>query len=436
MKRTLLAMTIAALTMFGVPGGGPHSAGAQADPEGVIRQLMDALDRGDTDTAVELYTDDAILEDIDGGSLAVVGRAALRLFYGQTGALNARVSIVRAEVSGSAVTGLAELVDDTVRQAGVERVLRPFTAEVADGQVSALRLTYDRSDPQTSAYLAYQESQLESGGEALLPEDAVSIDLRSDGNTNVLGAAHIGSADGLTGLSIDMTPGPEDVLQPAHIRHGSCGSLDDSAYPLASVLNGQSFTLVSVSLSELLAGGYAIDVQASEAESGVSVACGDILVPGETESSPPAGLPPPAEPQAPPAVEAPEVEAPAESQVAPAVAPPGVEAPAQATGPLAGSGGFLGSDESSLPRWWYAMAALGALLAVTGFAGLRRFQPAISPGEAPMPLEVVLPEDGTPVREEALGVPTWRYAAAGAVAVLLVGGLAVLRAFRSPAESR
>jgi pimeloyl-ACP methyl ester carboxylesterase len=59
-----------------------------------------------------------------------------------------------------------------------------------------------------------------------------------------------------------------------------------------------------------------------------------------------------------------QVPAPATEQ-APAVAP----APA-AELPSAGSGGLLGEEGSSLPTWWYALAAGGALLLAAGLAGL------------------------------------------------------------------
>jgi len=64
------------------------------------------------------------------------------------------------------------------------------------------------------------------------------------------------------------------------------------------------------------------------------------------------------------------------TEAAPPVAPqpvapsPVAEAPVPAALPAAGSGGLLGEEGSSLPTWWYALAAGGALLLAAGLAGL------------------------------------------------------------------
>ena len=48
------------------------------------------------------------------------------------------------------------------------------------------------------------------------------------------------------------------------------------------------------------------------------------------------------------------------------------QVPAPVALPAAGSGGLLGEEGSSLPIWWYALAAGGGLLVLGGLVSLRR----------------------------------------------------------------
>ena len=65
--------------------------------------------------------------------------------------------------------------------------------------------------------------------------------------------------------------------QPAHIHKGTCASLDPTpAYPLHDVVAGRSVTVVPISLDDLLAGKYAINLHRSAKQLQVYVACGNI----------------------------------------------------------------------------------------------------------------------------------------------------------------
>ncbi|MDE2573613.1 MAG: hypothetical protein KGM44_13950 [bacterium] len=84
--------------------------------------------------------------------------------------------------------------------------------------------------------------------------------------------------DSSTKVSISLTGGPSDVAQPAHIHSGSCANLDPKPeYPLQSVTNGHSTTVVPVSLQKLLSSADAINVHKSASEISTYVACGDIV---------------------------------------------------------------------------------------------------------------------------------------------------------------
>src|SRR5438046_8813539 len=91
--------------------------------------------------------------------------------------------------------------------------------------------------------------------------------------------------NGQTHVVVTLSNAPA-VTQPAHIHKGTCANLDPTpTYPLTSVTNGQSDTMVPVSLMTLTSGTFAINVHKSAAEANIYVACGDIT------ASPLAGQP-------------------------------------------------------------------------------------------------------------------------------------------------
>ena len=82
--------------------------------------------------------------------------------------------------------------------------------------------------------------------------------------------------DGALHVSISVSGGGSDP-QPAHIHEGTCDDLNPTpAFPLESVVNGESESDVDVSIDDLALTPYAINVHKSDAEADVYVACGDI----------------------------------------------------------------------------------------------------------------------------------------------------------------
>lgn len=64
---------------------------------------------------------------------------------------------------------------------------------------------------------------------------------------------------------------------PAHIHSGTCGALvPQPKFPLANVRDGTSVTVVPASLTELRAGGLAVNLHKSVDELKVSTACANI----------------------------------------------------------------------------------------------------------------------------------------------------------------
>jgi opacity protein-like surface antigen len=68
--------------------------------------------------------------------------------------------------------------------------------------------------------------------------------------------------------------------QPAHIHDGTCAGIQGVAYPLTSIASGDSTTTVKgVTIDQLLAGKYAINVHESTSNLGKYVSCGNIVKP-------------------------------------------------------------------------------------------------------------------------------------------------------------
>jgi hypothetical protein len=83
--------------------------------------------------------------------------------------------------------------------------------------------------------------------------------------------------DGTTKVVVDISSSTADA-QPIHIHNGTCDTLDPKPkYPLTTMVNGKSETIVNVSVSDLLAAPFAINVHKSGTEASVYVACGNIV---------------------------------------------------------------------------------------------------------------------------------------------------------------
>jgi Cu/Zn superoxide dismutase len=106
--------------------------------------------------------------------------------------------------------------------------------------------------------------------------EAVEIALDEQNASGQSGTATLEAAgDGMTKVTIELSNPPADP-QPAHIHIGACPDVGDVAHALNNVEGGASETEVPVSIEDLQAGDFAVNVHKSEAEADVYVACGDI----------------------------------------------------------------------------------------------------------------------------------------------------------------
>lgn len=104
----------------------------------------------------------------------------------------------------------------------------------------------------------------------------MTVNLSAENSSGQNGTATLTDMGDMTKVAVNISNGTE-VPQPAHIHPGSCANLNPKPlYPLTSLVNGTSETMVPAKLSEIANGGFAINVHKSGAEVAVYVSCGDI----------------------------------------------------------------------------------------------------------------------------------------------------------------
>ena len=107
-----------------------------------------------------------------------------------------------------------------------------------------------------------------------------SIQLAEQNDSSQSGTAVLTENNGKVTVTLNVTGGASGVAQPAHIHAGACPDVGAVAYPLTDVVDGQSETVLDVSLADL-AGKQplGINVHKSAKEVKVYVACGDLNLP-------------------------------------------------------------------------------------------------------------------------------------------------------------
>jgi hypothetical protein len=127
-----------------------------------------------------------------------------------------------------------------------------------------------------------------TSGDDEAAETTVTIDLSELNDSGVSGTATLtDNGDGTTTVEIEVSGATGD--HPAHIHEGTCDDLDPNpVYPLTNVdADGLSSTDVEVSLEDLLASPYAVNIHLSADNIATYVACGNITaaVGGESDTA-------------------------------------------------------------------------------------------------------------------------------------------------------
>jgi len=101
--------------------------------------------------------------------------------------------------------------------------------------------------------------------------------ISSQNGSGELGTVTLTAVGDKTRVDIALANVPTDVAQPAHIHEGTCAKLNPKPkYPLANIVDGTSTYMVDAPMSQLVAGGFAVNVHKSTTDIPTYVACGDL----------------------------------------------------------------------------------------------------------------------------------------------------------------
>jgi dienelactone hydrolase/ketosteroid isomerase-like protein len=153
MQKSFFLVTVLAstLTLAAAP-----VALAQNDPAEVLEKSFEAFNRGDAAGALAMFADNAVFDAPGGLCVAApcVGKAAILKELEREVADKPHVTILKQYVSGNVVTSRVEFRSDTVKKAGVERIIGWVITELKGDKIAYTRGGIpDRSDPQTTRFV-------------------------------------------------------------------------------------------------------------------------------------------------------------------------------------------------------------------------------------------------------------------------------------------
>lgn len=122
-------------------------------------------------------------------------------------------------------------------------------------------------------------TQYSSPSPSVIMSKEVTVALKPVSDSSEVGTATLSDENGQVKVIINLTGYVKDVTQPAHIHLGECPGVGAVQYPLTSVVNGTSVTVLPVSLDQLKAElPLAINVHKSATEISTYTACGPLIV--------------------------------------------------------------------------------------------------------------------------------------------------------------
>lgn len=111
-------------------------------------------------------------------------------------------------------------------------------------------------------------------------EGVKTVVLAEQNDSGQTGAATLTEEDGKVKVVLQLAGGEFDAPQPAHIHEGACPTPGAVAYPLTTVVDGASETILDVDMATLTTQmgetGLAINVHQSAEEVATYTACGDL----------------------------------------------------------------------------------------------------------------------------------------------------------------
>ncbi len=107
--------------------------------------------------------------------------------------------------------------------------------------------------------------------------NTLTVTLNAENNSGETGTATLTQETGGVQVVLAIKGAPA-TAQPAHIHTGTCAELKGVVYPLTSVTNGSSTTVVKgITIDQLLKSPMAINVHKSASDLATYVACGNIV---------------------------------------------------------------------------------------------------------------------------------------------------------------
>jgi ketosteroid isomerase-like protein len=138
---------------------GSTAALAQESPVAVQQRLYDALARGDVAGALALFTDDAVIDAESGGCAKApcVGKAAIQKDLERyVTDKSRRVTTLGTFLSGDMLVTRFEARSDTIRKAGVDRIILWGIREMRGDKIASTRCCLpERTDAQTLRFLEW-----------------------------------------------------------------------------------------------------------------------------------------------------------------------------------------------------------------------------------------------------------------------------------------
>ncbi|SRR5258708_7031736 len=110
------------------------------------------------------------------------------------------------------------------------------------------------------------------------PNPVMTINMISQGNSGESGVATLQEINGKVKITLSLKGFSDGVPQPAHIHLGNCTTLQNIIkFPLTTVINGQSITMLDASLDQLKTlEPIAIHIHKSVAQPSMYSSCGNI----------------------------------------------------------------------------------------------------------------------------------------------------------------
>ena len=105
----------------------------------------------------------------------------------------------------------------------------------------------------------------------------ITIIMSGQNGSGQAGVARITEVEGRAKVTLQLAGGPNNISQPSHIHDGTCQILGAVKYPLTTVRNGASETILPISFDGLTNKlPLAINIHKSLSETDVDMSCGDI----------------------------------------------------------------------------------------------------------------------------------------------------------------